>query len=58
MDIANDSIRIWLSQEATGKFKEGECEVQVNIYYFDRERDTSVEGVIEVRHNLHKKEMG
>ena len=58
VDATDDRIEIWLSQEATGRFREGVCEVQVNLYYFDRERDTSVEGEIEVRHNLHKKEMG
>ena len=55
VDVENDLISIHLSQEQTGEFKEGECELQANFYYFDHERDTSSEATIEVLHNLHKK---
>lgn len=57
VDVENDTIELSLSQEVTGRFAEGECDVQVNILYHDRERDTTLEGVVEVRHNLYRKVM-
>lgn len=54
---AENTIAISLSQKQTGKFQKGKCDVQVNVLYFDRERDTTIEGVVDVRNNLHKKVM-
>lgn len=46
-----------LSQEETGKFKQGPVELQVNFYYEDTERDTSTKVLIDAEDNLYKKVM-
>ena len=64
VDVSTDTINVHLSQEDTALFKipktddSAPVEVQVNILYEDKERDTSAEGEIEARNNLHKKVMG
>ena len=54
LDIENNIINISLSQEETAKFKIGEADIQVNIYYENTERDVSSKGKIEIRDNLYR----
>ena len=55
IDVDNDLISVRISQEQSGKFSTGECQVQVNIYFEDEERDTSAQGTVEVKGNLHRR---
>ena len=55
IDEENNIISVSFSQEETAKFKPGNAEIQVNIYYNNSERDVSSKGQIEVRDNLYKK---
>ena len=57
IDDTEDTISFTLTQAETGKFRKGSADVQVNVLYIDTERDTSAQGVVEVRDNLHKKVM-
>lgn len=57
LDTENNTINLHLSQEDTGKFKQGNAVIQVNLLYTNTERDTSVQGTITVLDNLHKKVM-
>ena len=50
-------IDVGLSQEETAKFVPGKVRIQVNLLYNDSERDTTVQGVVEARDNLHRKVM-
>ena len=52
-----DTIYIHLSQQQTGKFKVGKANIQVNVYYTDSERDTTVEASVQVKNNLHRRVM-
>lgn len=57
IDYENDIIIMHLSQEDTGKFREGEVIVQANFLYEDTERDTSAQDIIQALSNLHRKVM-
>lgn len=57
IDVENGKINLHLSQEETAMFSRGKAEIQVNIYYTDKERDTSVMGRIDVKDNLYKEVM-
>lgn len=57
VDTEQGILSIHLDQEQTSIFKKGKARIQVNIYYNNEERDTSVEGEIEVRENLYQKVM-
>jgi len=57
VDVAEQTINLYLDQEESGKYAAGPTDVQVNILYSDRERDVTVEGEIEVWKNLYPKEM-
>lgn len=50
-------INVHLTQEETGQFVPGKVRIQVNLLYNDSERDTTVQGVVEARDNLHRKVM-
>lgn len=58
VDTNEDTITLYLTQEETALFVVGMCEIQVNVYYEDMERDVSTIGQIEVRRNLYKEIMG
>ena len=58
IDVNSNTIMLHLSQRESGRFREGEALLQVNIYYDDAERDTSEMASIEVRNNLYKEVMG
>lgn len=55
VDVENDLVAVHLSQEQSAKFNVGNCQVQMNIYYDDHERDTSAQGAVEVKGNLHRR---
>ena len=61
IDTENDTITINLDQEETSKFKGGDektpktADIQVNIYYNNKERDVSRRKSINVYDNLYKK---
>ena len=57
VDVDEDTVILPLTQEETGLFATMACEVQVNIFYDDSERDTSTRGKIMVRKNLYKEIM-
>lgn len=50
-------INVHLTQKETGQFVPGKVRIQVNLLYNDSERDTTVQGVVEARDNLHRKVM-
>lgn len=54
IDIENNTLNVSLSQEETSQFSKGKAEIQVNIYYETKERDTSAIANIEVLENLYK----
>lgn len=59
IDVENNRINLALNQEETALFDGGTKEspkkasIQVNIYYQDKERDTSFEEYIDVYRNTH-----
>ena len=57
IDENSNTIIMHLEQRETGKFVEGEANVQVNLYYSNGERDTSSKAVIYVRDNLYREAM-
>lgn len=57
IDADNDIVNMHLSQEETARFVVGSCELQVNIYYHDTERDVTTRGRIMVEKNLYKELM-
>jgi len=57
IDENSNTIIMHLEQRETGKFVEGEANVQVNLYYSNGERDTSAKAVIYVRDNLYREAM-
>lgn len=48
-------ISLYLSQEETSMFKVGNVDIQVNIYYENKERDVTTRARINVLDNLYKK---
>ena len=59
VDVDNNIIHVYLSQEETGKFQPDRSgKMQVNLYYEDEERDVSVEIDVKVYDNLYKKVIG
>ena len=58
VDPATSSIFVRFEQEQSAVFIKGKAEVQVNIYYDNAERDTSLKGVINIYDNLYKRIMG
>ena len=57
VDIDEDTVILPLKQYETGLFATMACEVQVNIFYEDKERDASTMGKIMVKKNLYKEIM-
>lgn len=63
IDVENDRVNLSLSQEETAMFIGGKkcdpkiVDIQVNIYYTNRERNTTFNEVIEVYDNQHKEVM-
>lgn len=58
IDVENDIINLYLSQEETAMFKPNkQLSLQVNIYYDNTERDVSFETFVDVYNNLHKEVM-
>lgn len=57
IDAESDSIFFTLGQEDTSQFHVGTAKLQVNVYYDNETRDTSVMADIEVRRNLHEEVM-
>lgn len=61
IDVENNTISIYLTQEETAKFVGGDeqnpsyAQIQVNIYYENTERDVSGVKSIKVYNNLYKK---
>ena len=57
LDVQNDQINIRLEQEQTALFNPGPVQLQVNIYYDNTERDTTVQAAIEALDNLYRRIM-
>ena len=57
INLTDNTVTIHLSQEETARFQPGTAQVQVNILYEDRERDTTVQEQISVYDNLHREIM-
>lgn len=57
INLTDNTVTIHLSQEETARFQPGTAQVQVNILYEDRERDTTVQAQIGVYDNLHREIM-
>ena len=57
INLTDNTVTIHLSQEETASFQPGTAQVQVNILYEDRERDTTVQAQIGVYDNLHREIM-
>lgn len=57
VDVEESRINVHLTQEQTGKFREGAAKLQVNIYYIDTERNTTAQGKLVVKENLYKQVM-
>lgn len=58
IDVENDVINVRLNQNETGLFKANRKAIcQINILYESAERDASCQVEIDVKPNLHKKEM-
>lgn len=50
-------ITLYLNQEETALFKVGKVDLQVNIYYENKERDVTTKAQISVLDNLYKQVM-
>lgn len=57
INLTDNTVTIHLTQEETARFKPGTAQVQVNILYEDRERDTTVQAQLSVYDNLHREIM-
>ena len=57
INLAENAVELHMSQEETAKFQPGTALIQVNILYDDEERDTSVQGKMNVYDNLHREIM-
>lgn len=48
-------INLYLTQEDTAMFKQGVVDLQINLYYNDKERDVTKKTQIQALDNLYKK---
>ena len=56
-NIEEDTVNLHLSQEQTGRFKKGEADLQLNIYYDYDGREASSFAKLYIGDNLHKEVM-
>ena len=57
IDAETGVLQFHLDQAQTGRFRAGTAVLQVNIFFVDRERDTSITAILTVHENLYEKVM-